>query len=370
LSDVSGAGYTPRVRAHNPRELDPDEAAEYALHRWGYPHYLATRDIYRGTPSNPTWREFAIWIRQTREPGAEQIAQIIGDRPGRIQDFALPVEPLHVPDLHWQRVTHYQGLAQPGDWISAEIAPGTHYMLLDRGPFEVWIDEQGTKMYIASEPSLDEAKLEASMDYLKWREHSPAHQRQQNPGGRWDLQTVIVEKSVAPTRAKATEIARGYANRIYTSRETAKSWRFRQRPPKDFVPRSFRTRKIPRAGVSLVYGQLARAPNNANEGWTTNIVHLDTFGSPPQHKYAIGAMQGNELLGFLEFSVFEDTAHVDWVNVYEKHRRKGVARSLYHALYQWAQDEGLGVQHGMTTELGEAMLRGLRPELQAYTGAR
>lgn len=73
-----------------------------------------------------------------------------------------------------------------------------------------------------------------------------------------DLQTIIVQKSVASTRKKAERIADKHAKRaIYTSRETGKSFRFRQRPPKDFVKTSFRTVKV-EPGVSLVFGTLKR----------------------------------------------------------------------------------------------------------------
>lgn len=81
-----------------------------------------------------------------------------------------------------------------------------------------------------------------------------------------NLQTVIVSKDVAKTRAKATKVARKFANRIYTSRETKNSWRFRQRPPKDFDQKSFRTFPVPgEKGVSLVYGTLKnpRRPTQA-----------------------------------------------------------------------------------------------------------
>jgi hypothetical protein len=72
-----------------------------------------------------------------------------------------------------------------------------------------------------------------------------------------NLQTVIVSKDLADTRAEATEIAREFANRIYTSRETKNTWRFRQRPPKDFKKGTFRTFKVPGTdGVSMVYGTL------------------------------------------------------------------------------------------------------------------
>ena len=78
-----------------------------------------------------------------------------------------------------------------------------------------------------------------------------------------NLQTIIVSKKIAKSRAAAERIARSYANRMYTSRETKTSWRFRQRPPEDFRKGSFRTKKIldekgKAIGVSLVYGTLKR----------------------------------------------------------------------------------------------------------------
>lgn len=73
-----------------------------------------------------------------------------------------------------------------------------------------------------------------------------------------NLQTVIISKKIAKTREAAKRVAREYASRIYTSRETKTSWRFRQRPPDDFRKGSFRTKKI-HDGVSLVYGTLKRS---------------------------------------------------------------------------------------------------------------
>lgn len=70
-----------------------------------------------------------------------------------------------------------------------------------------------------------------------------------------NLQTVIISKDIAKTREAAAKVAREFANRIYTSRETKTSWRFRQRPPDDFRKGTFRTKKI-QDGISLVYGTL------------------------------------------------------------------------------------------------------------------
>lgn len=69
------------------------------------------------------------------------------------------------------------------------------------------------------------------------------------------LQTVLVSKGAAPTRKKATKVARAHADRIYTSRETSGYWRFRQRPPACFRG-GFRSKKIRGGKVILVYGTL------------------------------------------------------------------------------------------------------------------
>jgi hypothetical protein len=68
------------------------------------------------------------------------------------------------------------------------------------------------------------------------------------------LQSVIVKKSKKiGSVAKAMRIAREYADRIYTTRETASSFRFRQRKVSDFD--KFRSKKINNY-ITLVYGRL------------------------------------------------------------------------------------------------------------------
>lgn len=81
-----------------------------------------------------------------------------------------------------------------------------------------------------------------------------------------NLQTIIVSKRIAKTRDQAKHIASSYAKRIYTSRETSGSWRFRQRSPDDFVKNSFRSFPIPdNHGVVLIYGRLKREGNPSNQ---------------------------------------------------------------------------------------------------------
>lgn len=69
-------------------------------------------------------------------------------------------------------------------------------------------------------------------------------------------QTVIVKKASAATRKAAEKIARRHADRIYTSRETTDSWRFRQRPPSCFVRGTLRMFLLPNGKVIIVYGTL------------------------------------------------------------------------------------------------------------------
>lgn len=83
-----------------------------------------------------------------------------------------------------------------------------------------------------------------------------------------NLQTIIVSKSLAGTRSKAERLAKPHARRIYTSRETNTSWRFRQRPPSDFVKGSFKSFPLPNEpGIVLVYGKLKRSKNPSQQRW-------------------------------------------------------------------------------------------------------
>jgi hypothetical protein len=71
-------------------------------------------------------------------------------------------------------------------------------------------------------------------------------------------QTVIVRKSAASSRAAAERIARRHADRIYTSRETAGGYRFRQRPPSCFASGTLRTFCVPDGKTCIVYGTLKK----------------------------------------------------------------------------------------------------------------
>jgi hypothetical protein len=69
------------------------------------------------------------------------------------------------------------------------------------------------------------------------------------------VQTVILSKAVFKTAAAARRWVREHDFHVRKMDETETSFRFRQRDPGDFRPRSFRTKEIAR-GVSIVVGRL------------------------------------------------------------------------------------------------------------------
>ena len=65
----------------------PDEAAEFALKRWG-------RLSWRGPQDRDlTWKQFAKRIEATGDPGSEETAEAVRRRTGRVLDFAVPLNP-------------------------------------------------------------------------------------------------------------------------------------------------------------------------------------------------------------------------------------------------------------------------------------
>lgn len=76
-------------------------------------------------------------------------------------------------------------------------------------------------------------------------------------------QSIIIDKSYESDRGKATELAKQFADRTYTSRGTGTQWRFRQLPPSRFIEGSFRHKKI-KPGVSIIYGQLKEDKKSDN----------------------------------------------------------------------------------------------------------
>jgi len=69
------------------------------------------------------------------------------------------------------------------------------------------------------------------------------------------LQTVLVSRKIAPTRKKAAAILRRHGWKTYTSRATARYWRFRQRPPSCFGKR-YASVPIRKGEIILVFSHL------------------------------------------------------------------------------------------------------------------
>lgn len=72
-------------------------------------------------------------------------------------------------------------------------------------------------------------------------------------------QSIIIKKTHPDVhnRKDAEKIARKYADRIYTSRETQSSYRFRQRPVTDFDRESLRVEHKGKH-ISIIWGNLKK----------------------------------------------------------------------------------------------------------------
>jgi len=106
--------------------------------------------------------------------------------------------------------------------------------------------------------------------------------------------------------------------------------------------------------------RLKGTPINPTKGIRTHVMHIDSFGRPPQHVFRITATSpdGQTDYGWLRFDELEgeDIARVNSMEVREAYRRRGVAMALYDVLYDWAAENGLRVQHGMLTPEGAKAL--------------
>jgi hypothetical protein len=96
-----------------------------------------------------------------------------------------------------------------------------------------------------------------------------------------NLQTIIVSKALAKgSYDKARKIAAPHAGPrgLYTCRETEQSFRFRQRPPSDFVRKSFRSFTI-KDGLVLVYGRPKqnRNPSQRQLQWEGSEGHPEAL---------------------------------------------------------------------------------------------
>lgn len=79
-----------------------------------------------------------------------------------------------------------------------------------------------------------------------------------------NVQSVIVSKEVARTRAQAKKAALEFASS--DPKETNYGWYFERRPAKDFDSTSFRSCTIPKEeGIVLIYGTLIRDPNPGSQ---------------------------------------------------------------------------------------------------------
>lgn len=98
--------------------------------------------------------------------------------------------------------------------------------------------------------SVIKSKAEASLHRANPYRSKPVRSHYGNKG---ELQSIVVSREVAPHEKEAKEIAAEVgAHRLDLVDKTGRSYRFRQESPRKF--RSFRTKHIPKLGVTLIYG--------------------------------------------------------------------------------------------------------------------
>lgn len=108
--------------------------------------------------------------------------------------------------------------------------------------------------YVLQEGTTKDPKQATAICYSLWRKHK----EKQDAVSKAEVQTVILSKQEFPTLKEAKNWCKNHDFKVYTSRETSTSWRFRQAPPDDFVEGSFRTKNIS-AGVSIIIGRVTDA---------------------------------------------------------------------------------------------------------------
>jgi len=87
--------------------------------------------------------------------------------------------------------------------------------------------------------------------------------------------------------------------------------------------------------------------------------HLDTIGGPGayEHKYRMLAVLDGKNVGGIDYTVYQDEVHIDWIEVSPHMRRKGIGRALVEALEDgWP---GASINWGMTTPWGTALRESL-----------
>lgn len=97
--------------------------------------------------------------------------------------------------------------------------------------------------------------------------------------------------------------------------------------------------------------------------------HLDTMGKPGQyeHVYRLLALEGKKPVGGIDYTVFDDEVHIDWIETREGYRRRGIATAMLEQLR--ACNPGAPIHWGYTSEEGEALRRARgNPETELPVG--
>lgn len=83
--------------------------------------------------------------------------------------------------------------------------------------------------------------------------------------------------------------------------------------------------------------------------------HIDCIGQG-EHKYTLYVAFKDDpalhVIGYIQYTVLDDELYVDYVEVKEEERRKGIGKALYRKLYELNKDYTFK-QAGLYTEQGK-----------------
>lgn len=108
----------------------------------------------------------------------------------------------------------------------------------------------------------------------------------------------------------------------------------------------------------------ARRPNPADIASVLDLsfsnLHLDTIGRPGayEHKYQLVTELDSEVVGIVDYTLFNEKVHIDWIEVAKGHKRKGIASAMICRLEaEWPDKKFVW---GMTTPEGTALYESLQ----------
>lgn len=107
---------------------------------------------------------------------------------------------------------------------------------------------------------------------------------------------------------------------------------------------------------------LVREFNNVDKPVTLDIRDETLDYNNNQTYCEIRAFMDGALIGYLSYVIYDNTIHIQIVEVMPEYKRKGVAKRMYQALQETAKENDYKIKKGYTTEEGEKFVNSLNEE--------